>query len=271
MLDKLRSLNVEAGGSLRSINREGEFYEIWISELRGQADLLARAIKGGAHADRFAWVFLSGYQSAIKHTFPEINGEEWSSFAVSEDKKGELPGLSWREIDGIYVLDGYKTWVAGVDNLETLIVKAGRGKEALYFWVERKTEGLTFSKKEKGFLPEMSEGVAYFQSVELGQQRILSAELVKGFGKREILYIYAAFCGLVINRSSELQVVEEAWKLVDRIAHLIPTVDSLTELKAIDVNAQELRMKAKDSIFGVVGWEKDQKLIAMYSNGIQAR
>ena len=40
-------------------------------------------------------------------------------------------------------------------------------------------------------------------------------------------------------------------------------------VKSIDHEIQETRLKAKDSIEGVPGWEQDQKLIAMYSKGIQ--
>ena len=40
-------------------------------------------------------------------------------------------------------------------------------------------------------------------------------------------------------------------------------------VKSIDHEIQETRLKAKDSVEGDRGWEQDQKLIAMYSKGIQ--
>ena len=268
MFDHLRARDLKEEYSSRKITDEKAFYDIWCEDIAKDQDLLSRALNGGIVSHCFSWVFLSGYQSAISHTFSEVNKDDWASFAVSEDRTGEKPGLNWTKSDGIFVLDGYKTWVAGVGQTQQLVVKAGRGEQALYFCVERETAGLSFELKEKGFLPEMSEGIAYFNDVKLSSEKLVSSERVRLFGKSEILYIYLSFCGLVIGRSNDETISDDSWALAKRIGTALQD-DDYSEIKSIDHEIQETRLKAKDSIEGVPGWEQDQKLIAMYSKGIQ--
>jgi len=45
----------------------------------------------------------------------------------------------------------------------------------------------------------------------------------------------------------------------------------LAELKAVDVAIQQLRREGQSQVRDVVGWENDQRLIAIYSKPIQAR
>ena len=268
MFDDLRARELKEEYKSRNIVDEKAFYDIWREDISKDENLMSRALNGGIVSDCFSWVFLSGYQSAISHTFSEVNKDDWASFAVSEDKRGEKPGLSWTNSDGVFVLDGYKTWVAGVGQTRQLVVKAGRGEGALYFCVDRETEGLSFERKEKGFLPEMSEGIACFNDVRLSHEKLVSHGRVHLFGKSEILYIYLSFCGLVIGHSDDETMSEACWRLAKTIGTALQN-DDYSEIKNIDHQIQEIRSKGQDSINGVPGWESDQKLIAMYSKGIQ--
>jgi len=271
MFDDLRNSEFQKNFPLIGIDKESEFHDFWCDHLVSEKDLVLRAFKGGMSSDRFAWIFLSGYQSAIQHTFPEISSDCWSSFAVSEDKKGELSGLDWHQSEKGFLLNGYKTWVAAVDQMQMIIVKAGRGDRAIYLAVERDHSNLVLTRKEQGFLAEMSEGIACFQDAMVSETKILSNANVKEFGKREVLYIYLAFCGLVVSRSKDDTVIEKAWSIAETISSEILGGNDFPKLKKIDLDVQELRVKAEPNMLGVCRWQTDQKLIAMYSKGIQTR
>jgi len=271
MFDDLKKngseLVVPAGG----LNTEAQFHDFWCAHLADEKDLVLKALKGGMSSDRFAWIFLSGYQSAIKRTFPELAADRWSSFAVSEDRRGELPGLGWRKSEKGFLLKGYKTWVAAVDQMQTIIVKAGRGDEAIYLAVDREHPNLVLTTKEQGFLPEMSEGIACFEEAELSSSSLLSDAKVKAFGKCEILFIYLAFCGLAVARSKDNSVIEEGWRVAKKISITLRDNEEFSGLKEIDTKVQALRVKMGENAPKVRNWNSDQKLIAMYSKGIQSR
>jgi hypothetical protein len=155
-------------------------------------DLLAMAVTGGLLADRMAWVFVGGYQSAIRHTFMREAFSGWVAFAVSEDRKGQppLPGVTVHNSAQGDVVSGYKTWVACSDSVEHLVIKAGSGADAGYFNIHRTTPGLTVSNKRAvanpgSFLAEMSQGIAHLQDVAVAQ--VLDDTEVARFGMRETL------------------------------------------------------------------------------------
>tara|TARA_B100001250_G_scaffold277746_1_gene240200 strand:- start:3361 stop:4179 length:819 start_codon:yes stop_codon:yes gene_type:complete len=270
MFEELRNNDFQKNLPLGPIGSESEFYAFWSKYLSGEKNLTVKAFKGGICSDRFAWVFLSGYQSAIQHTFSEMSSDHWASFAVSEDRRGTLPGLDWSKTEKGILLNGYKTWVAAVDQMNTIIVKAGRGDRAVYLAVDRDHSNLTLTRKEQGFLPEMSEGVAHFQDAVVSEKDLLSDKNVKQFGKIEILYIYLAFCGLVASKSKDTTVVDNSWAIAEEISALVHSEDFFA-LKEVDVKVQQLRDEAGGNMLGVSGWDADQKLIAMYSKGIQSR
>ena len=111
---------------------EAEYLALWKASLATQEplDLLAMAITGGLLADRMAWVFVGGYQSAIRHTFMHEAFSGWGAFAVSEDRKGQppLPGVTLHNSAQGDVVSGYKTWVACSDSVEHVVIKAEIGR-----------------------------------------------------------------------------------------------------------------------------------------------
>ena len=153
--------------------------------------------------------------------------------------------------------------------MNTIIVKAGRGDRAVYLAVDRDHSNLTLTRKEQGFLPEMSEGIAHFQDAVVSEKNLLSDKNVKYFGKIEILYIYLAFCGLVVSKSKDKTAVDNGWAIADEILAVVDD-KGFSALKEVDVRVQQLRDEAGGNMLGVSGWDADQKLIAMYSKGIQS-
>jgi len=242
-------------------------------------DLLAMAVTGGLLADRMAWVFVGGYQSAIRHTFMHEAFSGWGAFAVSEDRKGQppLPGVTVHNSAQGDVVSGYKTWVACSDSVEHVVIKAGSGADARYFNIHRTAPGLTVSSKQAvaklgSFLAEMSQGIAHLQNVAVAQA-LDNSEVVR-FGIRETLYIYCAFCAHAGQFYSNQVDVEVCAELIRRLGALLENLPTdqigLDELKAVDTAVQKLLGQISPDAAGA-NWAKDSGLIAMYSPGIQKR
>lgn len=242
-------------------------------------DLLAMAVTGGLLADRMAWVFVGGYQSAIRHTFMREAFSGWVAFAVSEDRKGQppLPGVTVHNSAQGDVVSGYKTWVACSDSVEHLVIKAGSGADAGYFNIHRTTPGLTVSNKRAvanpgSFLAEMSQGIAHLQDVAVAQ--VLDDTEVARFGIRETLYIYCAFCAHAGQFYSNQVDVEFCAELIRRLGALLENLPTdqmgLDELKAVDTAVQKMLGQISPGAIDS-NWSKDRQLIAMYSPGIQKR
>ena len=249
---------------------EQTYADAWLQEVAHKPTLTAQAVQGGLLADRMAWVFVAGYQCALRHTFAELPADCMAAFAVAEDRKGNppLPGVTATEVNGAKTANGYKTWVACSATLSHLVIKADRGAVAKYYCLERGSPGLTLTPKYGAFLAEMSQGVAELSDVAVAKP--LDASQVHNFGIRETLYIYTAFCAWAGKSGAS---VADCQSSISRLAVLIdkPPEDAaaLAELKAVDDAVQSLRAAIADG--AAPRWQQDQRLIAMYSPGIQKR
>ena len=134
-------------------SEETAYLQLWIQKVSQQQDPALMAVHGGMLADRMAWVFVAGYQAALRRTFPDQALPRWAALAVSEDRRNDppLPGVDYQLNDGEFVISGHKTWVAAVNSVEHLVIKAGIGARALYFNLPRTTEGLEFSSRAASF------------------------------------------------------------------------------------------------------------------------
>ena len=249
---------------------EHTYAALWSEQVSGLDSLTAQAAQGGLLADRMAWVFVAGYQCALRHTFAELPAEGIVAFAVSEDRKNDppLPGVKSLQHNGGVQVSGYKTWVACSASLSQLVIKADRGEAANYYCIERATKGLSLTDKHGGFLAEMSQGVAHLDNVVVTTP--LDASQVAHFGLRETLYIYMAFCAWAGKLVAQ---TERCERLIQRLATLAANVpanlESLAELKEVDHAVQALIAEVPER--ATPAWGKDQRLISMYSPGLQKR
>ena len=258
-----------------SSTTEGAYQQIWMRHVALQNDLGLMAVQGGLLADRLAWVFVAGYQSALRRTFMDQIFSGWGAFAVSEDRRGDppLPGVDYQQLQDGFVVSGHKTWVATVNSVDHLVIKAGHGERALYFNLPRHTEGLDFSPRNANFLGEMSQGSAHLVDVKLPADAALDAGAVAQFGQREALYIYLAFLAYAGRTWLRDSAQQDCLRLIQRLQqalseHSLP----LAEIKALDLAVQGV-LAAVGPTAGADNerWEKDQRLISMYSPGIQQR
>jgi alkylation response protein AidB-like acyl-CoA dehydrogenase len=233
------------------------------------------AAAGGKCALDMACVFIAGYQAAIRAIFPDAKFTGWAAFAVSEDRSetDPLPGLTARAEDDVIVLNGHKTWVAAVDHVKDLVVRAA-GSDAGYYLVPRAASGLSLERNPSpGMLPTLSQGKAHFDGVRLTSDHKLDDQQVERFGVTEAFCIYTAFAAMACKLAEDARVDDVHELAVDLLgqAASLDTSDA-AGMATFDDGIQQLRRRMFATIFnGDEGFERDQKLIAMYSKGIQAR
>ena len=176
---------------------EEQYLQQWQKHFSTATDNLQLALSGGRLATNVAQIFVAGYQACIRQIFSEIKTQEWLSFAVSEAKGDETrPGVNWQLQDNSLTLSGYKTWIAASGHVGQLVIKAGRGADAIYVLVPRSLVKISH-KENPSLLPELSQGEAQLVDVCLPSSKQLDAEHVHLFGQYEAIFILFATVGFV--------------------------------------------------------------------------
>lgn len=258
---------------------EGTFRDLWDDQGLATETPTDMARRGGAMADRLAWVFISGYQAAVRYVFPEIPTGGWAAFAASEDRKNPKenpPLLAQTGVKG-FVLNGTKSWVAQSRHVDHLVVTARDEAEAtLSLLVDAHAPGVSLSHREQtNFLQAMSQGFARFENYHVtGSQ--LPDDRLKLFMRSESRFIMLA-CSAFLHTHAvgqDEQLTQEAASL-ERDFYVIAVRDHVTsrELADLDDRLQALggRFNASPISNTIPDWEADKSLLAMYSKGIQTR
>ena len=238
--------------------KEADFYALW--QQIDEDDPFELAVKAGALAESPGLIFVAGYQACIQATFPELAKNLWHTFAVSEDRTpdSQRPGVELNNGE----VTGFKTWIASVDCVDSLIVKVGSGVSAQYGAVDARGESvLLTTKPESRFLPDMSQGVAEFTGAKFSALKDSSG--VSRFHEFEPYYIYLAFLGRLITL--DMPVTEAAKQaLAEQKAE--------RNLKRLDAAVSEIMQQLSNLEISIgSNWDTDQRLFSMYSKGIQSR
>ncbi|MGV0034207.1 MAG: hypothetical protein ACNYPE_04315, partial [Candidatus Azotimanducaceae bacterium WSBS_2022_MAG_OTU7] len=149
-----------------AFSSEADYHRLWIEQLDESWSAEQTAFCGGLIADRLSFLFIAGYQAAVRRTFNLAN-RTWTVLAVSEDRNPchPRPGLT----ESVGRVNGFKTWVASSRFAEDLIVSiapiapiasiASIDSTRLYI-ANRNTPGLNLTHKDTpGFLGDMSQGI----------------------------------------------------------------------------------------------------------------
>ena len=191
---------------------EADFYAHWREVTRGAADPVALAAAGGAAADRLSWVFLSGYQAAVRHCFPEFPVNGWTCFAAAEPEASPRCQLS--SDGGRTLLNGSKSWIAGAGCVDHLVVMVGERDTCEFVGVDRSAAGVSIELPRKpSFLADMSQGVARFDRVVIApENRIQQPQRARRFRTAEPLFVLIALnaCLAEQARSARVPAVAEA-------------------------------------------------------------
>ncbi len=163
-------LDAAFAGTLRTADAPDEtaWRTIWQHHRLGHASPVMSALAGGLLANQPSWVFIAGYQAALRAIFDNLPPDGWIAYAATEnsDDPAAYPGTRIEETPDGWRLFGHKFWVAHSRNLSHLIVTARCGNEDRpnsSVLVSGKARGVTLTHREKPrFLSNLSQGFAAF-------------------------------------------------------------------------------------------------------------
>ncbi|MBT5701992.1 MAG: hypothetical protein QMC00_00270 [Pseudomonadales bacterium] len=257
-------LSLKQQMSAKQLSGEVDYHRLWISQLDCSWSAEQTAFAGGLISDRLAFLFISGYQAAVRRTF-NLTKPTWTVLAISEDRNPDQPRPGLTESNDR--VSGYKTWVASSRFAEDIIVSVDTTK--LYI-ANRTTPGLQLVHKEApGFLGDMSQGVAQFTDVAISELQVLGEFDLKLFAKREPLYIYFAFCGFLHRRgTADIKSLLEDLLIIASGDFTDPIHKAL--FAKTDTRISEIFSNLAPALFAG-DYEKDKGLMSLYSKVIQKR
>jgi hypothetical protein len=246
------------------ISGETKYYDSWTEAVQTQPDVLndpaSLALLGGSLTTEPAFIFIAGYQAAIRAAFPEVSERGWVAYAASEDrdKVNPKPGVVFRNDR----LHGFKTWLAMSRCVDQIIVRVNL--ETPRYVLTRPSASVSIYHKENvHFLSGMSQGIAEFVGSPFDELTDLT--LVRRFSVYEPYYIYLAFLSS-LDTNGVLASDNQTHSLVVELIEQHRT--SSVNLIQLDTAIQQILTSLPD-----IGrnWETDRNLFSMYSRGIQAR
>lgn len=261
---------------------EAAWYEIWSSRALGADAPIVTAVIGGALADRLPWVFVSGYQAAIRRAFPELPiAQGWACFAASEDRDGKLAGASLSEAGGRLELSGTKTWIAASDHVAQFVVSVGASDGQRIVVADRHAEGVTVESSDgASFLGEMSQGRATFERTPV-EQELATPASGHGFGAAEPLHVLSALNAFMLSHTVALagpaslagRAVASIHGAAALAAHELSAEIVRYGLAGLDAHTRAAAEEFEALIEEVDGelhqrWLADKRLVGMFSAGI---
>ena len=260
---------------------ERSFHSAWLAACTtadGEplSDGAELALAGGALADRLAWVFVSGYQAAVRRCFPElVSGAGWTCLAAAEGRGGA--GCELVKQGDSLLLSGEKSWIAGAGVLESLVVSVGEGEARCFVGIQASALGVNIDlPRTPGFLREMSQGVARFDHVAIPAAGVIN-EPARGlwFRGAEPLYVMLALNACLRSRALKAgreDLASLAGEAIDHGRTLPAVLDQktailtgLAELRALSVKALAAAVDVvAESPTHAASWQADARLFAMF-------
>lgn len=255
---------------------EADFLHHWKTMADGIVDEVELALSGGALADRLAWVFMSGYQAAIRRCFPEFTPLGWTCLAVAEPKDG--PACILTGDAQVLRLNGEKSWIAGADSVESLVVSVGADADRCFVPVAADAPGVTLTNpRTPTFLRELSQGAARFEDVHVpADQRLADPARALWFRGAEPLYVLLAL-NACLQRQADALGDPHVSRLADTAiaigralpvelgekARIVPGLESLrAATTAVIESASHLLGRFPPSL--AESWEVDTLLFGMF-------
>ncbi|MGI9328564.1 MAG: hypothetical protein ACR2PZ_25335 [Pseudomonadales bacterium] len=259
---------------------EAEYLALWLGHELFLAAPGDAAYEGGLLADRPAWVFVAGYQAAIRTVFPEVEVAGWLAFAVSEDRDDpdSHPPLIARAEESEWLLSGSKSWVAQSQSVSELLVTARLRERTEIFRVSAQIKGLTLSHRQSpGFLGAMSQGYATFD--ESPAARLDAPQRRKQFAAIEAIAMMIATAGYLQRISPESATARDALAQITacaaelRVLMQDPKNIDPIELCAVDERFHQAfeAWKGATDTADLADFDADQSLFRLYRRGIAKR
>jgi len=257
---------------------------VWDAARLSEAPPVTQAVGGGLRADHLDWVFASGYQAAMRHCFPELPPGGWAALAASEDRHEpeKHPGVMLTRDGNSWRVSGFKSWVAQSRHLDHLIITARAAGEEQEkprhaILLDSRTPGVTLSHRDKaGFLPRMSQGFAALDNVAVPEAGRLGDNRLRPFVRAESAYVLLAGAAFLWAHvaSAHAGLADQLRQIVTGLGNCCQDpMQHPKEIARLDLEIQEIVKNAVQipEIMQIPDWESDQKVLSIYSEGLQRR
>jgi acyl-CoA dehydrogenase len=175
-----------------------------------------RAVIGGFLADRVAYAFAAGYETALRRLVPSLPERAIVSLCVTEEKGGHPSSIKTelRKAEGTpeetRSLTGSKKFITMANEAELLIVAASTGASPdgknmiRMVIVARSAPGIDIVPMTGlPFVPEISHGTVSFRDVSVDDRDVLPGDgyrdYIKPFRTIEDLHVFAAIMGFIFR------------------------------------------------------------------------
>lgn len=268
-------------------------------QIAGWDSNFARAVVGGFLADRVAWAFAAGYQSALRALVPELPDDALCAICVTEQGGTSPKAMQSRLSQGTnkgWQLDGAKRWTTLGPDGGVFLVAAREADSPVDRPVIRLARvSSTLSGVEldtmppTDFVPEVPHARLRFQGVQLGQQDVLPgdgySDYVKPFRTIEDLHVHAAALAYLIRESRRLRWdrswTEKAVALIDAYAQLSSEPPNAAEThlalagamafgESLCAEADQQFATSEDKL-ATERWARDRKLLAVAGKAREIR
>lgn len=279
ILETIKETSPSSGGDSFAVWKKSFFDIIDKTSSTPRAALLA-----GASTRVPAFVFASGYQSALRKILPVDRGV-FASFCITE-KAGASPRVLQTRIqkkNGSYILSGEKSFVTMAEESGNYFVcahesdPAAEKKSFRIVKVDKTADGPDLTDLDISFVSEVSHASAVFKDIEVAPDAVLPGdgytEYVKPFRTIEDIHLFAAFAGFLLARGFEMHwpviIMEKLAALVSAL--LNPEIDSpetpdsviaVSGIKALfdHIIAESSSLKISDDEKEAEKWHRDKKL-----------
>lgn len=204
----------------------------------------ARAVLGGAAADRPAYAFAAGYQAALHALLPGLEAGDRLCLAATEETGAHPARIATTvTFDGERgVLVGKKRWATLAPAADAILVLAKAGTRSdgkadlVLVRVPRDAVGLTIAKMpETPFAPEIPHAELTLEGVEVRRADVLPGDAwvayVRPFRTVEDTHVIAAVAAWVFAVGLRAGAADE------RLAELAATIGALATIAASDPSA----------------------------------
>jgi hypothetical protein len=241
---------------------------------------IASALLGGLMADQLSWVFVAGYQAALRIIFTDLPDQGWIAYAATENvqEPEAFPGTLIEETPEGWRLYGQKFWVAQSKHLSHLIVTARRGAEERpnsAVLVAGDSVGVTLSHRERpSFLSSLSQGFAAFDGALTATPEAYPEESARNFGRTESRFVMLAGAGFMLAHTADTGLRDRLCAMALALADTCKTPEIGAQMMAAvdrEFQACVAAFAAGEAAPPVHEWEADRGLLTMYSERIQQR
>ncbi len=256
---------------------EAAWYRAWHDQGLAALPPVRCALQGGMCAERLSWVFIAGYQAAIRFVFADVPNQGWAAYAATEDRTDpEAHPPAQLSISGTgLVLDGYKSWVAQSRHLDHLLVTVNETEQCVL--IPASQPGVHLSHREApGFLADLSQGFARFEAVPVAPGNIHGMDRMREFGRREPRFVLLAGAGYLLAHlgDDDPALRQELIALALGLAVICESTEIVPKtFAALDRALQDAigRFAEVADVTTLPGWNTDRRLLSMYSARIQER